>query len=911
MRRPLAVLLGGALALLAGALLARGAAELYTELLWFRHVGYGDVYATRLLTIVSVRGVAAALGTAVVLANLWFVIRQLGPVHLRRRYGNLEIAEQVPRSVIVGGVVTLAIATGLWLSGTTYTSGATLSVLTWLRHEPWGITEPLFGRDAAFYVFTLPVLYRFLSYLLVLALWSAVLAISGYALIGLLRLSERRLDVEPRAAVHLAVLGAGVVAVLAVRYWLGRYGFALQGTGFGGIVGYTDMHARLPVRTVLAVIGLGTAATIVYAAHRRSLLPPAIAMGALMLAVIAGSWIYPAIVQSLHVEPNQLAREAPYIRWHMQFTQRAFDLNRIRREQLVIEPRPFIWRELAADLERLPLWDRDVLRAVFEQDQAKRQYYHFPDVDFDRYGAPGEAWQVAIAVREFRAEGLPPQAQTWQTLHLNPEAVRGWGVVVTPTSGVRADPDLWVSDIEPVQTHAGAPPELAIGDPSIYFGETMTGYLVLGARTDDAAALALAAAPAAEPASDLPPARDTAIPLASFTRVLAFALRFGDHNLLFARELTRESRIVFRRGIRERLAQLAPFLVWDPDPYPVIHEERIVWIVDGYAATSSFPLAAAYPIEGVGRLRYARNAVKAVVDAATGDVALYAVQPDDPILATYARIFPGLFRDVSELAHGLRRHWRYPTLLLRMQADMLRSFHLDRPEPFFAGEDVWELPDERSTQGVLRQYRPLQLLLRLPGETRREFVSLFPFTLRERPLMVALLAARHDPPDYGELLLLELPRDQQVRGPALIASLVAQDPVIASQLALWRQTGEVNFGQLRVVPLEPGILYVQPLFLSAHGSPIPQLHRVIVSDGTRVRMANTLPLAVAALDGEGAPLARDVPTRLPDGPWAQEALELLDEAERRLRAGDWAGFGARWTELQRILRRAAETNPSH
>jgi uncharacterized protein len=805
----------------------------------------------------------------------------------------------VPQRAVTAGVIALSVLTGLWLSGAVYTSGATLSVLAWLRHDAWGVAEPLFGHDAAFYVFTLPVLHRLLWYLLVLVLWSGVLVVAGYALTGALRWKERRVEGDPRTTTHLAVLAASVVTLVAVRYWLNRYGLVLQGTGFGGIVGYTDVHARLPARTVIALLGLALAGSIVHAARRQSLVPAAAAGGAMILAIIGGLWIYPAIVQSLRVEPNQLGREAPYIRWHMEFTRQAYDLDRIRRIPLPIEGQSYAWDELGPDLERLPLWDREPLRAAFEQTEARRLYYHFPDVDFDRYGPPGDAWQVAIAVREFRHEGLPPTAQTWQTLHLNPEIVRGQGAVVTPAAGTRPDPDLWVGEIEPVQRDPSAPPELEVREATVFFGETMGGYVVLGAATEGGTT------------PELRPAEHTAVPLSSFIRVLAFALRFGDHNLLFASELTRESRLVFVRSIRDRLTRLAPFLVWDNDPYPVIHEGRIVWMVDGYAATSSFPLAAPYTLEGVGRLRYARNAVKATVDAVTGAVGIYAIEPDDPVLRTYARIFPGLFRDSDEFAPGLRRHFRYPATMLRMQADMLRSFHLERAEPFFAGEDVWDLPDERGPQGVVRPYRPLYMLLRLPNEPRREFVALFPFTLRERPVMASLLVARNDAPHYGELVLYELPRDQQVRGPALITSLVQQDPIIASDISLWRQIGEVNFGQLRVVPLDNGILYVQPLFLAAQGSPYPQLHRVIVSDGSQVRMRPTLAAAVAALSG-------DVETREPrpriagatptGGPWLQEAIDLLEDADARLRAGDWAGFGARWSELQRLLRRAAESN---
>jgi uncharacterized protein len=898
-RRPVRILIGTALGLLLLVLFGRALARLYTELLWFQQLGYADVYRTRLVAGLGVRFIASLLGGGLVFASLWFVIRQLGPVHLRRRYGNLEFAEQIPHGAVIGGIGALSLFTGLWLSGMIFTPAGTLGVMAWLRHAPWGVTEPMFGNDVAFYVFTLPVLRRVLDFVLVLVLWSGVLAGAGYLLVGAVRLRERRVETEEGARLHLAVLGAALIALLALRYWLGRYDLLLRGGGFTGVIGYTDAHARLPARTVVTLLGLALGGAVLFGARRRTLLPPAAAGGALLLAILAGAWVYPSVVQKVHVEPNQLMRETPYIRWHMEFTRIAYDLDRIRRAQLAFSGEAFGgWSELEPMLARLPLWDREPLRAAFNQTEARRGYYHFHDVDYGRYGPPDDSRQVAIAVREFRRDGLPPAAQTWQTLHLNPDHVRGIGAVVTPAATSRADPDLWVGEIDPVQRDPAAPAELEIVEPSVYFGETMTDYIVLGAATG-------AGIEPATVRSD-----HTGVPLNSFLRVLAFALRFGDQNLLFATELTAESRLVFRRGVRDRVSHLAPFLVWDNDPFPVIHDGRIVWVIDGYSATSSFPLAASYVLEGVGRLRYARNSVKATVDAVTGATTFYAYDAEDPILRSYMRVFPGLVRRADEMPASLSRHQRYPPLMLRMQADMLKTFHLERAEPFYAGQETWELPDERTAgQTVTRTYRPLQMMMPLPGERRHEFVALFPFIARQRETMTALLVARNDPPHYGELLLFDLPRDQQVRGPSLIHSLVQQDPVIASQLALWRQSGDVNFGQLRIVPMEPGILYVQPLFLSAHGNPTPQIQAVIVSDGARVRMAPTLRAAVDALDGAGNGNGESRPAvRRGAGTesWAREALNLLQEAERRLQRGDWSGFGVVWDELQRLLRGAAD-----
>jgi uncharacterized protein len=887
--------------------LGGAAARLYTDLLWYDQLGYTSVLQRRIVALALVRLLAAGVAAAIVLVNLWLVVRQIGPVHVRRRFANLEIAEQIPHATIRAGIVGVALLTGLWLAASVFSGPAVLGIVGWLNAPAFGVAEPYFGRDVGFYVFTLPVLNRTLGFLLITLLWSGVLALAGYVLVGAVRLRGARPEVADPARVHLAAVAAAVIVLFAVRFWLGRYGVLLEGTGFTGTLGFTDVHARLPARWLISGLLVALAAALVWGAARRQWVAPAAAGGFLLIAVVVAGGIYPAMLQKLRVEPNQLGREAGYIEWHMDFTRRAYGLTALRREQLPVGGAAGGLAEIRTWLDRLPLWDREPLGEIFNTLYPLQAYYQFPNVDFDRYGPPGGEQQVGIAVREFNRDGLPLAAQTWQTLHLNPDHVRGRGIVVTSASASgRADPDLWVGDL-PVQRDPAAPQELELTEPSVYFGETMTDYIVLGAAVETDAA-----APGAEHGA-------TGIALSSFGRVLAFAWRFGDRNLIFATELQRDSRLVFRRGIRERVAHLAPFLAWDPDPYPVVHRGRIVWILDGYTVTSRFPLAHESRVEGVGRLRYLRNSVKATVDGVTGEVRFYMADEADPIVLAYAAAYPTLMRPLDDMPAELRRHLRYPALLFRLQAEILRNYHLDRPEAFYAGQELWELPDERVGQAVARPYRPMYMMTRLPGERRVEFVAMMPFLARQRETMTSLIVARSDPPHYGELLLLELPREHPFRGPTLFKTLVEQDPDIAPQLSLWRQTSDVRLGQVRVVPLEGMILYVQPLYQSARGSPVPQLHRVIVGDGNAVRMEPTLAAAIAALAGQEqrttavsrGPAEADgaaVPAG-PRQPWAREALELLEEADRRLRSGDWSGFGAVWEELQRTLQRANQGGP--
>ncbi|HEX7051333.1 MAG TPA: UPF0182 family protein [Longimicrobiales bacterium] len=907
-RRPGRILLLTGAVLLAALIAGRVAAGFYTEALWYQALGRSSIFWIRLGTRLGVRLAAGALAGGLVLLNLWLVARRLGPVHLRRQYGNIEIAEQVPRIYIHLGLVAVAVLTGWWLSGLQFGGDAALSILAWLRRVPWGSTDPLFGRDLSFYVFSLPVYFRTIDYLLLIAMWTLALVLIGYIVVGTIRWRGGRLEVEDEPRLHFVLLAAAIVLLLGARYWLGRYGLLLDGSGIGGGPGYTDVTARLPARRFLALLSAASAAALVYAARRRSWVPAAIGLGGLGAAALVVGQLYPSLVQKFRVEPNQLAREVPYIRWNLDFTRRAYGLDRLDRRTIPYHRSGLpSWETLEPSLSRLPLWDPAPLETVYNQVEAIFGYYGFPDVDSDRYPTAAGTRQVAISVREFDLEGLPESARTWQTLRLNPKYLRGFGVVVSPVaeSIAAGGPRRWIRNVDPVLHDPEAPAVLNLEDPAIYFGETMgvpgggQEYVILIPGRDSAFT--------GVPGEDYP----AGIRLASFVRLLAFAWRFGDKNLLFSGELTDDSRVVYRRSVRERVAALAPFALWDRDPYPVIARGRVFWIIDGYTTSSTFPLARPLRLGDAGRIRYLRNSLKAVVDAVTGEVMIYeAAGETDPILATYGRIFPDLVRPLDEMPAALRAHLRYPVLYLRAQAEILKEYHLESPEAFYAGQDYWQLPQE-DANGTSR-YRPPYAMMRLPGEKRTEFVLTAPFIARERENMTAFLVARSDPPHYGELLLYELPRDQQIPGPGQVAALIEQDPSISPQLSLWRRSGsEVQLGDIRVVPLDSAFLYVQPVFLSAREGSIPELARIVVSDGRAIAMALSLVEAVRAVESP-PPVDAPGPTTVAGDAsaaveaWPLRALELLDRAERRLRSGDWAGFGSELEELRTLLRELSQ-----
>src|SRR5688572_19955251 len=435
MRNPVRVLLFALAGLIILLIAGRAAAIFYTDALWFSSLGYSSAFWTRVTANIVVRLVTTVFAASVILLNLWFVLRQLGPVHLRRRYGNIEIAEQVPRKLLLLAAVVVAILAGWWLSSVQFGGGIPVAVLAWLRHESWGIFDPIFRKDVSFYMFALPLYARFLEYLIIVALWSALLVTIGYVMVGAVRVRGTRWDIDERPRLHFAILVAAALVLLGIRVYLSRYQLVLEGSGVSGALGYTDAHARLPARFVIALLLIATGSALVYAVLRRVWAPPLIAAGLLVLATLGMGFAYPQIVQKFTVEPNQLSREAEFISYNIEFTRRAYNLDGIERRDLNYRRADnSVWASLSTTLTGLPLWDAAPLQTSFNETEPFN-FYHFADVDHDRYGPAGAKQQVMISVREVTAEGVEDAARnSWQTMHMAPIYTRGIGAIVVPAA---------------------------------------------------------------------------------------------------------------------------------------------------------------------------------------------------------------------------------------------------------------------------------------------------------------------------------------------------------------------------------------------------------------------------------------------------------------------------------------------
>jgi uncharacterized protein len=871
---------------------------------WFSAIGYLPVYWT-ILGAQTLLFLATFVGSATVLCVNGFVAYRFAQP--RRRIARVDGAGastrvqtlpelweftrgRLPWRLLIGGTAGLL---GLLVAAGEVSNWEMF--LRFLYQVPYGQSDPLYGKDLSFYLFSVPAYLSLKNWLLLMLFFSAVMAGAVYWVNGGIELDDQRWSVSPAAIAHGSALLALFFLVKAWSYGLDRF-LLLYGDN-GVVVGasYTDVHVGLPVLWLL--VGLAVVASLASLANvwmRTYKLPAAAAVLVFGSSLVFGQ-VFPALYQRIFVKPNELQLEKPYLQHNISLTQQAYNL-----QQITVKPFPaeqnLTFQKLQDNkptVENIRLWDWRPLMDTYGQLQEIRTYYKFHDVDVDRYRLDGTYQQVMLSARELKSALLPPNAQTWVNRHVL--FTHGNGVVMSPVTRKNPEglPTFYLQDIPTVST--GGPP---IQESRIYYGEETDGYIIVKATT---------------PEFDYPQGKDNVygmytgtggVPVGGLARRSLFAWYFKDLNLLLSSYITGDSRIMMRRTIQERIRTIAPFLRLDRDPYLVISNGRLFWMQDAYTTSAYFPYS--QPLRDLG-LNYIRNAVKVIIDAYHGTVDFYVMDPADPIITTYQRIFPTLFKPFAAMPDALQRHIRYPEDFFFIQAQLYRTYHMDNPEVFYNREDLWQFPREQSSDETATT-APYYIIMRLPEEPQAEFFLMLPMVPSKRENMIAWLAARCDPPDYGKLIVYEFPKDKLVYGPFQIEARINQNPQISQQLSLWNQMGSrVIRGNLLVIPIENSILYISPLYLRAETGQLPELKRVIAAYGDQVVMEETLPAAMAALFKDTAPASQPVEARASapaTGPTvgrAQEALERYHQAIDRLKAGDWGGFGAELEALRHIL----------
>jgi uncharacterized membrane protein (UPF0182 family) len=884
-------------------LLGRFSAVL-VDWLWFAELGYKVVFR-RLLLLRLALGAVAGLAAFVFLGfNLKVAFRRAlaGGMRAESAGNVVEIFPgekyRIPPPLLQWGAWLLAAFVAIPFG--LYFGEQWDAVLRYLWGEPVGRVDPIYGRDLGFYLFDLPFLQIMQNNLTFLAFLAFAAVLGLVVLTGLVRRKGQGFAPPRRpAALHLALTCLLFMAGQGWGYVLERYELLYSVSGAVHGAGYTDLQVvRLGLWAMAAAsVALGLTVLLGY---RRNWLRLAVwGAGGYLVLLVALLMAAPWAVQSFIVEPNELELETPFLQHEIAFTREAYGIDRV--EERAYPALSDLSREQVSanrqTLRNIRLWDWRPLLQTFRQLQEIRLYYQFYEVDIDRYRLDGEVRQVMLSARELAPE-LPERADTWVNRTL--QFTHGYGLVMSLAAqeGEEGTPAFLVQDLPP-KTSRG----LELEKPAVFYGEKMPGYRIVNSGVEEL---------------DYPKGDENVytrysgkggIRLDAFWKKLLFAWEFSDLSILLSDYLQEDSRLQMHRRVQERVGSMTPFLHLDSDPYLVLSEGRLFWFQDAYTVSDRYPYAESYR----GRLNYIRNAVKAVVDAYDGTVALYMMQPDEPVLRVYRRAFPGIFRPLEEMPADLRRHLRYPEDLFRIQVDKYSRYHMTSPQVFYNNEDLWTLPQEKYA-GDPVPMDPYYILMRLPGEERLEFLLMLPLTPRNRNNMIAWMAARCDEPDYGRLLVYKLPKDKLILGPSQVEAMIDQDPVISRQLSLWDQRGSrVIRGNLLVIPLDHSFIYVEPVYLIAEGNNIPQLRRVIVAYNERVAMEPTLEQAVAAVFGPPAAALPEpeapVPSRAVPPAWWEEARASFERAQRALQEGNWQAFGRAMGELQELLRREKEPAP--
>ena len=772
----------------------------------------------------------------------------------------------------------------------------------------FGTVDPIFGHDIGFYVFVVPFLELVQNAVLAATLMGTAAVVAAYMNARVIRFHWRDGIEAPADALRHA--GANVALFLVALAWgfhLDRFGLLLSERGAVFGAGFTDVVVMRPALWVMVGATLALAVAVLVPPVLRKLGMSLVTLGGYVVILIVAMVATPWLVQVFDVEPNELEREEPYLRHNIEFTRRAFGLDRVEERTYDVTerlPRAALARNHET-IDNIRLWDWRPLSQTFRQLQQIRTYYEFYDVDADRYRIGDDYRQVMVSARELSGQ-LPAKAETWVNRHL--QYTHGYGLAMSLAAKKTPEgaPVLVIRDVPPTSDDG-----IVVDQPAIYYGENMYGYRIVNTAVKEFNH------PRGDENVYAHYDGSGGVLIDSFLRRALFAFHQFDIRIALTSYITADSRIQFWRDVQERVQRIAPFLTLDRDPYLVLSDGRLFWVQDAYTVSETFPYSEPYR----DRVNYIRNSVKVIVDAYLGRVAFYVMDPEDPVLGAYRAALPALFRPLEEMPEGLKRHLRYPQDLFEAQVNKYSTFHMTVPQVFYNGEDVWEVPRQLQgfkpmslrpihalgeEYGVQQHMAPYFVLMKLLGEDRVQFLLMTPMTPANRDNMIAWIAARSDFPGYGELVAYKLPKERLILGPIQVQAMIDQDTQISQQISLWDQRGSrVIRGHLLVIPIEESFLYVKPVYLIAEGTDIPQLKRVIVSDGDRIAMAPTLEEAVAAVFGPASPRPGPAAAPVPGAPDSFDprpaAREALQAAEEALRDGNWDAFGRAMQALKGLL----------
>jgi hypothetical protein len=851
----------------------------YTDLLWYDELGYQGVFTKILVMKIWLFVGGTAVTAAALIVNFYFTFR------FSRGPSALPVTEETMRllrALLVAAVV-ITVLTAAPVFGSA-AAGRWEVFLLFLNKVSFGVSDAEFGQDLSFFIVTVRMLNFVQAWVMGILIVSVVMSLFLYA--GIYGLRGLNFFLAPRMLKHIGTLGGLLMLSIASGHVLAIYDLVLSSGGLVAGAGYTDIHARIPVLWLMTAIATLGAAAFFASHYFGGLRLMAGAFSLWVIMVLLANLAFPALFQRFQVDPNQFEREQVYIDRNIEATRAAYQLDQV--EQVALPTVGDIDADVVANnlpvIENIRLWDVEPLQDAYNQLQFMELYYNFLNMDSDRYILDGKLRQVLLAARELDPENLPADARNWVNRRL--QYTHGFGVAMSPAIGFTPEegrPEFFIQDI-PIRG------EIPIERPEIYYGESPAPFAIVNSS-----------APEIDPSgSDLHYQGEGGVDLGGTFRRLAYAWQFADINILLSDQISSGTKIQYRRQISGRVKALAPFLTMDEDPYPVVDGSgKLWWLQDAFTTTDRYP----YSTLTDSGFNYIRNSVKAVVDAFSGEVSLYVMDPNDPLLQMYRRAFPELFLDFDEMPSELQAHIRYPNGLFSVQAEMYLRYHVTDTQVFFNQADQWAIPEDSrfGRRGV--EVHPSYLILQMPGGDSEEFVLMLPFSpAGEKKNLVGWLTARNDGVHYGKLNAFTVPKDPQVHGPSQVEARIENDPLISQQFTLWGGEGEgsrIVRGQLLVIPVGDAIIYVEPLYLQSEGLAFPELKKVILADGSNVVMADSVGEGLAMLlegeapsdvvpiglggEGQATPNSEDLRVIEDAVTELDEALKDIQEAVKRLR----------------------------
>jgi len=899
----------------------------YADWLWFKSVNFTEVWSTILLTKATVFVVAGLATSLIITLNIYIAFRKR-PLYvpLTVEADNLERyrsqIEPIRRLVLVG------LSLVLFYFGGSFASQLWETWLLFKNSTPFGVTDPQFGMDISFFAFKLPMYQALVAW----GISTLVFSIIGSAIVHYLyggirpQVSQERTTVAAR--VQLSVLLGLVVLLKAGAYWLDRYALALKDNKLITGLTYTDVNALLPAKAILA--GIAVICSLLFFANivRKSWLLPAAGTALLVISSVLIAGIYPAAIQQFQVKPSESSKEAPFIQRNIDATRDAFGLSAVEVKdfQATLNASAGQLSKDATTISNIRLMDPNVLSPTFRQLQQIKPYYTFgASLDVDRYKVNGVSHDTIVAIRELNIDGNP--SRNWINDHL--VYTHGFGFVAAYGNVPDADgkPAFIVGDL---------PPTKGLGDfePRVYFGENVPDYSIIGGTTtgepvefdypDDTSA---------NGQKNVTYSGKGGVPVGSLINKLVFALKYQEQRILLSNLINKDSKILFERNPRDRVAKVAPWLTLDGDPYPALVDGRILWIIDGYTTSAGYPYSrkttlsnatsdaltansTSITAQGNQSVNYIRNSVKATVDAYDGTVSLYQWDENDPVLKAWSKAFPKSIKPKSEISEQLMEHIRYPEDMFRIQRDILSAYHVQTAAAFYGGQDFWRVPRDPSTFGAnAGNQPPYYMTMQLPGSDKAAFSLTTPFVPRGGRENLAAFAVVNSQagPDYGKITVLQLPRSTNVAGPSQVAASFETETVVATQLSLLRQGGsDVVLGNLLTLPVGGGLLYVQPVYVRAtsNAAAYPLLQKVLVSFGDEIGYSDTLKGALdqvfagnsgtsqnGAATGSGKPTtgSADLASALAN------AKQAFADGQAALAKGDFAAYGKAQDRLKAAI----------